>query len=113
MSKALLPFYALYVGDGSTTAFVLDVSKDPFYFNQDVTTFDATFEALPNISNLNPEFDHKNYPTNVWNLDSHTIAHSTNYGVSSSSIDGYQITFNLGSAPASGTLFTVQGFIEY
>lgn len=112
MSKALLPFYALYVGDGSTTAFVLDISKDPFYFSQGITSFDA-LEAVPNVANLSPEFDHKSSPTNVWNLDVHKIDHTTNFAVSSSSIDGYQITFNLGSTPGSGVLFAVQGFIEY
>ena len=64
MSKALLPFYALYVGDGSTTVFTLDTSKDPFYFANDFV-FASPTQTIPAKAALSSEFDHKLTPTNI------------------------------------------------
>ncbi len=112
MSKALLPFYVLYVGDGTATSFVLDASKDPFYFANDISSFNAA-DALPGTTALAGTFDPKDTITGLVSVQAHNASNNSDYGVGSTSIDGYKLTFNLSSIPASGALFAVQGFIEY
>lgn len=112
MAKALLPFYALYVGDGSTSTFVLDVSKDPFYFANDIASFNAA-DAEPGITALSPQFDHKLAPSAVVNLQAKNALNNSDFGASLTSIDQYQITFSCSSTPGNGVLFAAQGFIEY
>lgn len=112
MSKALIPFYALYVGDGSAVAYTLDVSKDPFYLQNTLTGFNSS-EAFPGDSAISPEFDRKLAPTNILGLQANNAGNNTDFGPVSFSIDQYQISFTLTTTPSNGTKFAVQGFIEY
>jgi hypothetical protein len=112
MSKALLPFYALYVGDGSSVAFTLDVSKDPFYHANDVSAF-GTGNALPGTTTLAGTFDFKIPLTAVINVQAQNVANGTDFGPVSTSISQYQLTFTLTTAPPAATKFAIQGFFEY
>jgi len=118
MSKALLPFYALYVGDGSTTVFTLDVSKDPYYRPNGIsfTSFSARQGTVAS-ENISPEFDHKLPPTAVVSVTAQA-GNGNDYGPVSTSITQSQLTFTLSSAPPPGPangggLFNIRGFIEY
>jgi hypothetical protein len=91
-------FNATYFGDGSTTVYVLDISKDPYYFTQ---------------TDLSPNFDKKLYPSAVIGVSAKNALNGTDYGPVSVSITQSQITFTLTTAPASGARFTVAGYIQY
>src|SRR6266446_1909622 len=98
MAKAMLPFYALYVGDGTATVFTLDISKDPFYYANDFV-FASPTQTIPARAALSPEFDHKLTPTNILSVQAQNAANGTDFGPVTISIDQYQITFTLTTAP--------------
>jgi hypothetical protein len=96
--KACVSFNAIYFGDGTTTVWVLDISKDPYYFTK---------------ADLSPSFDPKLLPSAVISASAKNSLNGSDYGPVSVSIDQYQVTFTLTTAPPSAARFGISGYLQY
>lgn len=108
-----IPFISYFAGDGSTTDFILDTSRDPYYISNDITLNAAEAIPSPSINYLSPAFDYKKRPSAVVQVAAKNALNNSDLSFSSASITGPDITFSLGSAPSSGVLVCIYGFIDF